>query len=295
MGGNSLPLEDNFENIGQQSGEIVNETEKLHSSSFPEGYTAQRITFKSLMASVLSVLNFEKGILFTIRELILRPKSAIEEYLKHDRRKLVNPVRFLFFSTAIATLLTLNVFSGQYFSNSFEKGVNSTKRVEVPVNGIADLNVEAVVPDSLASAEKEMKLRKAREAMEEFGEVFAKSNDKFTFILLFFFAYTSFLLFRKQGYNFSEHLVINTFGVCIGNVFIIVGLLPAKLFSSNLPLAVVTIVSTLYTLYYWMKVYDRTSVKGFFLALASYVLGYIAFMIIFSIAIFAFLYFKGVI
>lgn len=289
-----MSLEDNYENIDQQSGETVPDMEELSSMSFPEGYTAQRITFKSLMVSVLSVLNFERGILFTIRELILRPKSAIEEYLKHNRRKLVNPIRFLFFSTAIATLLTLNVIGKQYFADNFDKGVNSTKRVDVPVNGIAELHVETVAPDSLAIAEKEIKLRKAKEALEEFGEVFTKSNDKFTFILLFFFAISSFFIFRKQAYNFSEHLVINTYGVCIGNVFMIVGLLPAKVFSSNLPIAIVTIVSSLYMIYYWMKVYDRTSVKGFFLGLASYFIGYIAFMIILSIAILAFLYFRGI-
>ena len=66
-------------------------------SEFEESYSLKRITFASLMGFILSILNFEKGILFSIKELILRPRIVIEEYLKRDRKKLVNPIRFLCF------------------------------------------------------------------------------------------------------------------------------------------------------------------------------------------------------
>ena len=78
-------------------------------SEFEESYSLKRITFASLMGFVLSILNFEKGILFSIKELILRPRIVIEEYLKRDRKKLVNPIRFLVFSTAISAFLSVIV------------------------------------------------------------------------------------------------------------------------------------------------------------------------------------------
>jgi hypothetical protein len=70
----------------------------------PEGYKLSRFILKYLFTNVLAILNFEKGILFTIKELIVRPKSVIEEYLKYDRSKLIHPIRrfsitFFFFNT----------------------------------------------------------------------------------------------------------------------------------------------------------------------------------------------------
>lgn len=256
-------------------------------SEFDEGYALKRITFKGLLGFVLSVLNFEKGILFSIRELIVRPKQVIEEYLKRDRKKLVNPVRFLVFSTALSTFLTFSVLPNNELNNfgiAFSDGFNREMK-----EGNKELEQKVPLPDSLHSikeinrlATKKLRKKQSQQAAQDFGKMMKDSTDKISFALVFFFAFGCLLFFKNIGYNYTENLVINSFMVSMNNVITIVLVIPAIAFGGSFWIGLGSIIGLAYFFYFWMVVYSRKSIGGFFRCLINYFISYLAFSIVFG-------------
>ncbi|MBX2844109.1 MAG: DUF3667 domain-containing protein [Flammeovirgaceae bacterium] len=66
--------------------------------------TLERINGKYIWNEISSVLNFDKGILYTIRELLLRPGKNIQIFILEDRNRLVKPIVFIIITSFIYTL-----------------------------------------------------------------------------------------------------------------------------------------------------------------------------------------------
>jgi hypothetical protein len=63
-----------------------------------------RINGQYILKEIGSVLNFDKGILYTIKELLLRPGVNIRKFIQEDRNRLVKPIIFLILCSLIYTL-----------------------------------------------------------------------------------------------------------------------------------------------------------------------------------------------
>lgn len=63
-----------------------------------------RIDGKYIATEIGSVLNFDKGIFYTIKELIIRPGNAVKEFILEDRRRLVKPILFIVVCSLIYTI-----------------------------------------------------------------------------------------------------------------------------------------------------------------------------------------------
>ena len=59
----------------------------------------QRIDRKYIWSEISSVLNLDKGIFYTIKELCIRPGKTVREFLIYDRKRLVKPIIFVIFSS----------------------------------------------------------------------------------------------------------------------------------------------------------------------------------------------------
>lgn len=82
----------------------LNVEEKINKAQQPsteDQDALKRIDGKYIWEEISSVLNFEKGILFTIKELIIRPGDTIREFLQHDRKRLIKPIVFVIFSSLV--------------------------------------------------------------------------------------------------------------------------------------------------------------------------------------------------
>ncbi len=64
----------------------------------------RRIDAKYILQEIGSVFLFEKGILFTIKELLLRPGKSIREFITEDRFRLIKPIIFIILTSLIYTL-----------------------------------------------------------------------------------------------------------------------------------------------------------------------------------------------
>ena len=66
----------------------------------------KRIDGTYILHEIGSVLNFEKGILFTIKELTINPGKSIKTFIAEDRNRLVKPIIFLIITSLIYTILS---------------------------------------------------------------------------------------------------------------------------------------------------------------------------------------------
>ena len=69
----------------------------------------KRIDGNYIMHEIKHVLHFEKGILFTIRELLIRPGENVRHFITENRNRLVKPIIFIIVTSLLYTL-TIHFF-----------------------------------------------------------------------------------------------------------------------------------------------------------------------------------------
>lgn len=65
----------------------------------------ERINGRYILTEIGSVLNFQKGILYTIKELLIRPGQSIKQFIANDRNRLVKPILFILICSLIYSLV----------------------------------------------------------------------------------------------------------------------------------------------------------------------------------------------
>lgn len=126
------------------------------------------------------LLHFDKGIFFTLKELFTRPGYSIKEFIEGKRVKHFKPISLILLLAGIYTLL-YHYFHASILEGSF--GISGTGKDVVQIKSI---------------------LEKVNEwATQHFAIV--------ALLQLPIFATATFLSFRKSGYNFMEHIVLNAF------------------------------------------------------------------------------------
>ena len=244
----------------------------------------KRITWVLIWDDFLNVVNFEKGVLLTIKGLILKPKETVDDYLYGKRFLHANPLRFLLFSTAIVTLLNFYVIikpslaNGKF--NETEKGVTfKTGEGFDQSIGLEITQNDSIVSDSKqAQTTKSVSKEKQRQILNESIGNLMDWMDKFTFALVPIFALFTFLLFRKSGYNYTENLVINAFMISVTNVIGIIFIIPVY-FSTAIGGGVLSLASLLFTVFYINRVFAFSGFKGWLRTLAAIILSYLLYII----------------
>lgn len=90
----------------------------------------KRVDRKYAAEEFLNLIGYERGFLFTVRELLLRPSKLIHHYLNTDRNACTKPVTFLFLCSVIYSLITsyleVDVLSEEQLKKQYGvSGVNS--------------------------------------------------------------------------------------------------------------------------------------------------------------------------
>lgn len=65
----------------------------------------KRIDAKYIVHEIEHMIHFERGILYTIRELTINPGQNIRRYLTENRSRLVKPIIFIIITSLIYTIL----------------------------------------------------------------------------------------------------------------------------------------------------------------------------------------------
>ncbi len=139
---------------------------------------AGRINFKTLIHDIqLGFFAFDKGILYTLKQLSTRPGRAIREYIEGKRIRHFKP-----FSLLIILATAVGLLKFYFLPNS-----NPVKSIAVQgiKNNVFDLNF--------------------------LNEWIASNSAIMALVVIPFYAIGTYLVFRKNGYNYSEHLVLNAY------------------------------------------------------------------------------------
>lgn len=205
-----------------------------------------------------SVWHVDRGILFTLRELCTRPGYTIRDFIQGKRVNHYRPLALLLFLGAIIT----------FASHSLDVSVmKSSQQMFAPTNADA--------PALQKNFQKQM--FQFLEEKPAVGQI----------IMLPFFAFGFWLMFRRKGYNYPQLLVAQTF---ITNFFMLVTLVITLLFwllggtaiafKSVMAFSIVAFIG--YTVITNLQLFrDKLSAGAIVVrSIAGYVLGYLSFLLL---------------
>ena len=88
----------------------------------------KRIDGHYIIHEIQHVLHFERGILFTIRELLIRPGLSVRNFLTENRSRLVKPIIFIIITSLIYSLIIhfFHIEDGSFKFDESEKPVTAS-------------------------------------------------------------------------------------------------------------------------------------------------------------------------
>ena len=199
--------------------------------------TLKRIDGSYILSEIVSVLNFDKGFFYTIKELIVRPGTNVQNFIHNDRARLVKPIIFVIVCSLIYTIV-------QQFLR-FEDGY-------VSAGGFGDSVVNNI-----------------------FGWI--QQNYGYANILMaIFIAGWIKLFFRKYEYNFFEILILLCFVMGVGMlIYTTFGILESLTKIKILHFG--AIFGLVYTSWAIGKFFDKKRKLNYLKGLLAYLLGMITF------------------
>ena len=199
----------------------------------------KRINGQYILKEISSVLNFDRGILYSIRELLLRPGKNIQTFVLEDRNRLVKPIIFIIITSLIYTLAQqfLHFEDGYVNAGGFEES--------------ATTNI--------------------------FGWI-QKNYGYANIIMAIFIAGWIKVFFRKYEYNFFEILILLCFLMGIGMlIYTVFGLIES--ITKIQILQIGGMVALVYTSWAIGRFFGKNKKANYLKGFLSYLLGMITFFL----------------
>jgi len=164
----------------------------------------ERITFRSLRDDFIEILNFEKGLPFTCKELIIHPGFTLDQYLSTSQRnRYSKPFNSVLILLGILTLaLALSGVSGSFFDGLLEGYTSEGQDSSIFNQVLATLFLE--YPSLLFL-------------------IWIPLNGLICNII-----------FKKSGLNLAEHFIVNAYLLVVQSIIGIVGAITAYQFGDYL-------------------------------------------------------------
>lgn len=199
--------------------------------------TLKKINGSYILSEIVSVLNFEKGIFFTIKELFVRPGENIQKFIHNDRNRLVKPIIFVIVCSLIYTIAQQLL--------KFEDGY-------VNAGGFGD------------------------SAVTNIYEWIQKNYGYANILMAFFITFWIKLFFKNYDYNFFEIIILLCFVMGIGMLIytsfgIVESITKLKI------LHIGGIVGIIYTSWAIGQFFEKKKKVNYLKGLVSYFLGMITF------------------
>ena len=202
--------------------------------------TLHRIDGHYILHEIQHVLHFEKGILFTIRELITNPGQNIRFYLSENRSRLVKPIIFIILTSLIYSLANHFFHFEDGYVNYLDNQPSTTTKIFKWIQGH-----------------------------------YGWSN----IIMGIFIAFWTKLFFKKYDFNFFEILILLCFvmgiGMLIYSVFgIAQGITQMKL------MQFAGLFGFSYSAWAIGKFFEKKKVISYIKAISAYLLGMLTFSLV---------------
>lgn len=230
----------------------------------PQNSSLNRFQVKNLWRDILKILNLEKGILFTVYALTVRPGETINQFLFEDRSKLTKPFPFLIVTVTIITFLTVNFLD---LEGAFMAGANVSDTEQDPAK---------------------MKY------FETLGDMFMQGYNIIQLLSVPFLAFASYLMFRSHRYNYAEHVVIAAYLTGMLATMYIIGF-PLAYWNYMIFSAIIFVLFAVYSTIVYIRVFGEPMGEGIPKGIAVQVIYYISFffvMMVVMLGIAVFLVYK---
>lgn len=202
--------------------------------------TLKRINGSYILSEIVSVFNFDKGIFFTIKELLLRPGENIQKFIHNDRNRLVKPIIFVIVCSLVYTI-------AQQFLK-FEDGY-------VNAGGFGESAVTNI-----------------------YGWI-QKNYGYANILMSIFITVWIKLFFKKYDYNFFEIIILLCFVMGIGMlIYTTFGIIES--ITKLRILQVGGIIGFLYTSWAIGQFFDKNKKLNYLKAFVAYLLGMLTFYIL---------------
>jgi len=200
----------------------------------------KRIDGNYIMNEIVQVLNFERGILFTILELIIRPGENIRNFISENRSRLVKPIMFIIVTSLIYSLIN-QIFQIEDSYIQYEEAEQSTTGI-----------IFQWIQDHYGYA---------------------------NIIMGIFIAFWTKLFFRKYKYNFFEILILLCFVMGIGMLIYSIFALFQRLIDIDI-MQIAGIAGFLYSAWAIGQFFDKSKFSNYAKAFFAYFLGFLTFTIL---------------
>ncbi|PMD96528.1 hypothetical protein BWI97_12075 [Siphonobacter sp. BAB-5405] len=199
----------------------------------------KRIDGHYIVHEIEHVLHFERGILYTIRELLTHPGQNVRNYISDNRSRLVKPIIFIIVTSLIYTIVS-HFF---HIENSY-----------IQYNEITKTTVSVV--------------------FKWIQDHYGYSN----IIMGVFIAGWLKVFFRKYDYNFFEILILLCFVIGMSMLIYTLFAIFQGVTGFRL-MQIGGMISIVYNTWAIGQFFDKKKVGSYIKALASYLLGMITFML----------------
>ncbi len=208
----------------------------------------KRINGHYIVHEIEHVLHFERGILYTIKELLTNPGHNVKKYLSENRSRLVKPIAFIVITSLIYSI-AVKLFHVEDGYVNFDAQDVSTQ-----------------LPVTIAFLE------------------WVQGHYGYANIIMgVFIAFWTKVFFKKYGYNFFEILILLCFVLGIGMlIYAVFGIIEGLTHTKVMQVAAV--IALVYTIWAMGHFYDKTKPSSYFKAFGAYMLGMISFTVV-SLAI----------
>lgn len=206
-------------------------------SNCKQNIKPKRIDGHYILHEIEHVLHFDRGILYTIRELLIRPGENIRNFIRENRSRLVKPVIFIIVTSLIYTLI--NHFF--HIEQSYIK-----------IDDGKDLQFNAI-------------------------NNWVQSHYGYSNIIMgAFIAFWLRIFFKKYDYNFFEILILLCFILGMEMLMFSVFAIFEGLTKYHL-MQIAAVIVFAYFSWAVGQFFDKTRASSYFKALVSYILGMLTF------------------
>lgn len=201
--------------------------------------TLKRIDGHYIRHEIEHVIHFEKGILYTVKELLIRPGKSIQHFISVDRNRLVKPIIFIVITSLIYTII-----------NSFfhiEQGY---------------MKFDEAIPSTIGTM------------MKWIQDHYGYGN----ILMGVFIAWWLKLFFKKYNFNFYEIIIMLCFTIGMGMLIFTFFALIQGIFHIEVMQAA-GIVGFVYITWAIGQFFDKSNVMSYVKSFFAYALGSISFLI----------------
>lgn len=201
--------------------------------------TLKRIDGHYIRHEIEHVIHFEKGILYTVKELLIRPGKSIQHFISVDRNRLVKPIIFIVITSLIYTIIN-NFFH-------IEQGY---------------MKIDEATPSTFGAM------------MKWIQDHYGYGN----ILMGVFIAWWLKLFFKKYNFNFYEIIIMLCFTIGMGMLIFALFALIQGIFDIEVMQAA-GIVGFVYMTWAIGQFFDKSKIMSYVKSFFAYVLGSISFLI----------------